>query len=257
MPRPPAEVKSSERLPCQQIDRDDLLRAGVRDERVTAVRVSGRVARLDEIVQDVPHAKRAPVDDRECTDIRVADECVAVADPLDAAWVGQDGDRSHDATCCNIHDGHAGLGIARDDRERRGQGERRPRPHRERRGCCKREELATVHAPGFGQSGRERKEESSRAFHSRLRTPRSNPSAQSAARCERCASPRDRQSPANARSGIAGGRRITSFPRTVHRLAPSVEKPSVVRGPAWPRRLPVITTRREYEGAMAIRARCR
>ena len=50
-----------------------------------AIRVSRRVSRFDEIVQDMLNALRA--DDRHRTDGGVADDCAA-ADKLDRPWVG-------------------------------------------------------------------------------------------------------------------------------------------------------------------------
>ena len=102
-----------------EIDGNDLARSGVGDVGMPSVGVRGRIARLAEAVDDARDGERPAVDDAERTDAGVADERRIVSDALDAARIRKAPDRAHDAARAHVHDGEAGLAVARRDCEQR------------------------------------------------------------------------------------------------------------------------------------------
>jgi len=83
--RPAAQLDKPEHAPAREVDRGDELVPRVGDERMPAVGMAHRVARLGEAAQHVLDGALSAVQDRHRTDRRVTDERLAVADELDRA----------------------------------------------------------------------------------------------------------------------------------------------------------------------------
>jgi hypothetical protein len=136
--QPGSEARQGD--PPYGVDCDDGAPSRVGDERVAAVRVRPDVARLDEAVEDVPHA--AAADDGDGADGRVAQDR-EVADPLDRTRVGECRDGRDHAEEPEVDHRKARLRVAGDERLERRRRERRAQA--ERHPCGKGDEFAAVH----------------------------------------------------------------------------------------------------------------
>ena len=116
----PGQRDSPEHAPALDVDRDDAASTRVGDERVPAVGMGGRVARLLETAQHVPHA--VPVDDRDGADRGVADDGT-LPDQLDRPRIGRASRcAGRRANAPQVDDGEPRLGVARDERRRARRG---------------------------------------------------------------------------------------------------------------------------------------
>ncbi len=145
MASPAGQVHPAHLDAAQHIDGDDTASARVGDERVPAVGMRCGVAGLDEPSKHV--ANPVPVDDRDGSHRRVADDC-ALPDQLDRPRIGQGRDGAHNAVRAEIDDGESRLGVAGDER-RRSAGELRT--ERKRSHGSGQSELATVHRHAYGR----------------------------------------------------------------------------------------------------------
>src|SRR5439155_18705067 len=105
MPRWPAHADAGHGVAVQDVDGDDFVAAGVRDERVAGVRTRRGVARLVEVTLHASDAQTGAVDERDDTMRRVTDDGELPPDALDAPRSGSRGNRAQDLPGGKLDDG--------------------------------------------------------------------------------------------------------------------------------------------------------
>ena len=141
-----ADLGTGDDASLDRVDDDDLTRAGVGDVGVPREALRGRVPRLREAAQHLPHTQTQAVDQADRTGGGVGDERVVLEDRLDAARVLQRRDVPDDPTAGELDGRDPGLEIGRDERERRPSSDARERAGRCGQRGCSDDEPSPIHA---------------------------------------------------------------------------------------------------------------